>query len=581
MEGSSVVEQSRDHLFGQVYNRKEKNVMEVVDVTNPNLARTPDDPSPMNEDLSIALRKGTRYGYGCGYGYRYWYGYGPFSKNVDGMSAASQLMVGSIPDHPFSGSSVQAARCCFTCWSTIAGFAVSCTAPPSSPFPAPPPAVSFPLPLLRSSAAADCDFSAAVAVFTAAAGCDLSATVGCDSSAAVIPKIDDALDTGNNTKSENLPVHVTSIRLNKDNYLSWSAALEIGITSRGRLHYITGEKPAPSKTDPQWATWALEDSQVKVWIISSVSADIQPLILRKSTTYDMWTVLARMYGHHALYWEKEWMDRTFIFLGGLRDEFESIQSQILNCDEIPGIEEGQGSVLLDGAAIATKWVILLIFVGIFILRSVSSGVVLLLIGVLLLCPSLVKKIEIGSAIDGLYRMPIQVASALISATSGQLSGVEDRFAIMRWHERLVSEDIDSQMEGGPVEEQSRDHLFGQVYNRKKKDVMEDVDVTNPNLPNLVSSPDDPIACARAPGSFSFFLFFFAATWYQSYGRDWRREAHSRRADVMHTVGDPPSPFRLDLFHFLCFFLLYLLPVLVAVFQQLNSVEEFIHARRDA
>uniref|UniRef100_A0A5K1C0K3 Retrotransposon Copia-like N-terminal domain-containing protein n=1 Tax=Nymphaea colorata TaxID=210225 RepID=A0A5K1C0K3_9MAGN len=203
-------------------------------------------------------------------------------------------------------------------------------------------------------------------------------------------KIDVAFDTSHTTKSENLPVQVTSIRLNKDNYLSWSATLEIGITSCGRLPYITGEKPAPSKTDPRWATWALEDSQVKVWIISSVSADIQPLILRKSTSYDMWTVLARMYGRkkrvlrtyqikrniyslkqgdlsvasfyaalktkweeldyhvnddwncgsdHALYWEKEWMDRTFIFLGGLRDEFESIRSQILNCDEIPGIEE--------------------------------------------------------------------------------------------------------------------------------------------------------------------------------------------------------------------------------------------------
>ncbi|KAF3792305.1 hypothetical protein EJ110_NYTH00441 [Nymphaea thermarum] len=119
-------------------------------------------------------------------------------------------------------------------------------------------------------------------------------------------------------------------------------------------------------------------------------SDIQPLILRKSTAYDMWTVLAQMYGRkkrvlrtyqikrsiyalkqgdlsvasfyaalktkweeldyhmnddckcdsdHALYWEKEWMDRTFIFLGGLRDEFESIRSQILNCDEIPAIEE--------------------------------------------------------------------------------------------------------------------------------------------------------------------------------------------------------------------------------------------------
>ncbi|KAF3782544.1 hypothetical protein EJ110_NYTH19103 [Nymphaea thermarum] len=206
----------------------------------------------------------------------------------------------------------------------------------------------------------------------------------------ITPKTDVALDVGIAPKSENLSFQVTPIRLTKDNYLSWSAALEIGITSHGRLPYITGDKPAPSKTDPQWANWALEDSQVKVWIISSMSADIQRLILRKPTSFEMWNVLARMYGRkkqvlrtyqikrsiyalkqgdlsvasyyaalktkweeldyhvednwdygsdHARHWEKEWMDRTFLFLGGLRDEFESIRSQILNCDEIPGIED--------------------------------------------------------------------------------------------------------------------------------------------------------------------------------------------------------------------------------------------------
>uniref|UniRef100_A0A5K1EKY5 Retrotransposon Copia-like N-terminal domain-containing protein n=2 Tax=Nymphaea colorata TaxID=210225 RepID=A0A5K1EKY5_9MAGN len=98
---------------------------------------------------------------------------------------------------------------------------------------------------------------------------------------------DAVLDAGSASKTENVPIQVTSIRLTKDNYLSWSAALEIGITSRGRLSYITGDKPAPIKSDPQWATWALEDSQVKVWIISSVSSDIQPLILRKPTSFDM------------------------------------------------------------------------------------------------------------------------------------------------------------------------------------------------------------------------------------------------------------------------------------------------------
>ncbi|KAF3771527.1 hypothetical protein EJ110_NYTH60285, partial [Nymphaea thermarum] len=101
------------------------------------------------------------------------------------------------------------------------------------------------------------------------------------------------LDAGSTSKAENVPIQVTSIRLTQDNYLSWSAALEIGITSCGRLSYITGDKPAPPKSDPQWETWALEDSQVKVWIISSVSSDIQPLILRKPTSFDMWTVLAK------------------------------------------------------------------------------------------------------------------------------------------------------------------------------------------------------------------------------------------------------------------------------------------------
>ncbi|KAF3773057.1 hypothetical protein EJ110_NYTH56298 [Nymphaea thermarum] len=376
---------------------------------------------------------------------------------------------------------------------------------------------------------------------------------------AVIPKIDDALDTGSNTKSENLPVHVTSIRLNKDNYLSWSAALEIGITSRGRLHYITGEKPAPSKTDPQWATWALEDSQVKVWIISSVSADIQSLILRKSTAYDMWTVLARMYSRkkrvlrayqikrsiyalkqgdlsvasfyaalktkweeldyhvnddwkcgldHALYWEKKWMDRTFIFLGGLRDEFESIRSQILNCDEIPGIEEVYARVESEeqrrqimpidsrqGSSPAA-----------FVSQNSGTGQ-----RPTRRCSHCNK---VGHSVDFCWDLhpekrlvqgrpppncrapPVPEPSpgssnvAKLKLSSDQLKELQAYISL--WKTQSVrSEDRDSQMEGGPVVEQSRDHLFGQVYNRKKKDVMEDVDVTNPNLLNLVSSPDDP------------------------------------------------------------------------------------------
>ncbi|KAF3776023.1 hypothetical protein EJ110_NYTH38918 [Nymphaea thermarum] len=206
----------------------------------------------------------------------------------------------------------------------------------------------------------------------------------------IAPKTDVAIDAGIAPKSENLPVQVTPIRLTKDNSLLVRCPRDWDNEPWSSPLYITGDKPAPSKTDPQWANWALEDSRVKVWIISSVSADIQPLILRKPTSFEMWNVLARMYGRkkrvlrtyqikrsiyalkqgdlsvasyyaalktkweeldyhvednwdcgsdHARHWEKEWMDHTFIFLGGLCDEFESIRSQILNCDEILGIED--------------------------------------------------------------------------------------------------------------------------------------------------------------------------------------------------------------------------------------------------
>ncbi|KAF3785294.1 hypothetical protein EJ110_NYTH27919 [Nymphaea thermarum] len=305
----------------------------------------------------------------------------------------------------------------------------------------------------------------------------------------LIPKIDDALDTGCNTKSENLPVHVTSIRLNKDNYLSWSAALEIGITSRGRLHYITGERPASSKTDPQWATWALEDS--KVWIISSVSADIQPLILRKSAAYDMWTVLARMYGHQALYWEKEWMDRTFIFLGGLHDEFESIQSQILNCDEIPRIEEVYACVESEEQRRQIMHIDPNQGKSPTAFVSHTSGTRQRPTRRCNHCN------KVGHSVDFCWDLHLEKRLIWGRPPPNRRAPSVPEPISSPSVEDAVSKDRDSQMEGDSVVEQSRDHLFGQVYNRKKKDVMENVHRAHPVdlefeargvLKNLVSAP---------------------------------------------------------------------------------------------
>ncbi|MFV0960705.1 hypothetical protein QML37_30285, partial [Klebsiella pneumoniae] len=91
-------------------------------------------------------------------------------------------------------------------------------------------------------------------------------------------------------------VQVTTIRLTKDNYMSWSAAMSMGIAGRGRIAYINGKKTVSHETSSDWDQWFLEDSQVKTWLVNFVVPEVQPLILRKKTARDMWLILERMYG---------------------------------------------------------------------------------------------------------------------------------------------------------------------------------------------------------------------------------------------------------------------------------------------
>ncbi|KAF3771944.1 hypothetical protein EJ110_NYTH59116 [Nymphaea thermarum] len=69
-----------------------------------------------------------------------------------------------------------------------------------------------------------------------------------------------------------------------------------GFAGQGRIAYINGRKIEPAETNVAWDTWFLEDNQVKIWLVNSVSPEIQLLILRKRTARDMWVILEQLYG---------------------------------------------------------------------------------------------------------------------------------------------------------------------------------------------------------------------------------------------------------------------------------------------
>lgn len=60
------------------------------------------------------------------------------------------------------------------------------------------------------------------------------------------------MDTGVN-RPENILVQVTTIKLSKDNYIKWYAAIKVGIASHDRIFYIN-RKVKQDEKDTNWNT---------------------------------------------------------------------------------------------------------------------------------------------------------------------------------------------------------------------------------------------------------------------------------------------------------------------------------------
>lgn len=56
-------------------------------------------------------------------------------------------------------------------------------------------------------------------------------------------------------KAENVFVQVTKIKLVKENYLHWAAAITMGIANIGCIEYINGKRKLPNENSPTWNLW--------------------------------------------------------------------------------------------------------------------------------------------------------------------------------------------------------------------------------------------------------------------------------------------------------------------------------------
>ena len=62
---------------------------------------------------------------------------------------------------------------------------------------------------------------------------------------------------------QSLTIQITTIRLNRDNFLCWSQSVRLYIRGQGKIGYIIGEKTSPKLDNPLFAAWDSKNSMVE------------------------------------------------------------------------------------------------------------------------------------------------------------------------------------------------------------------------------------------------------------------------------------------------------------------------------
>ena len=85
---------------------------------------------------------------------------------------------------------------------------------------------------------------------------------------------------------------MTSTKLKGSNYLQWSRAVRVFLTSCGKESYLTTTKPVDSTKIPQWLK---EDAQIMTWLWNSLEPDVFNNVSYLESSKDIWGTLHLMY----------------------------------------------------------------------------------------------------------------------------------------------------------------------------------------------------------------------------------------------------------------------------------------------
>jgi len=95
--------------------------------------------------------------------------------------------------------------------------------------------------------------------------------------------------------TENPSAKITTVLFNGENYLSWSQSTTLYLQSRSKFEYVDGTIETPSRTDPDFKKWQVNNSLVMSWLVHSMEPELADFFLSMETARDIWETLAETY----------------------------------------------------------------------------------------------------------------------------------------------------------------------------------------------------------------------------------------------------------------------------------------------
>lgn len=87
----------------------------------------------------------------------------------------------------------------------------------------------------------------------------------------------------------------TGITLDDSNYQLWSQLMEMCISARNKLGFLTGTTTLPKTGEKEIENWLMENNKVKSWLIDSMSPSLIPRFIRLKTAKEIWEAVARTF----------------------------------------------------------------------------------------------------------------------------------------------------------------------------------------------------------------------------------------------------------------------------------------------